>query len=520
MIAQTLARLTPAEKAGLLLLAAVPGPTLDAGTAALLRDTGASGAVLFARNVENSAQLRALTAAIEDVCGRDGFPAVIASDEEGGRVQRLRDLGPPFPGAMAVGATGDPAYAEAVGRAIGARSRAHGLNVVLAPVCDVNSDPQNPVIGPRSYGEDPERVAAFAAAAVRGLTTAGGAATAKHFPGHGDTHLDSHTALPTVAHGLDRLRAVELVPFRAAIAAGVPLVMTAHIRFPALDPSGDPATLSAPVLGGLLRGALGFNGAIISDAMNMAAIAAHYGVVEGCVRSIIAGADLVEPLTDEREVVAALVAAVESGRLPMARLDDAARRVLRLRSGLAVGAAPEADASSVGGRVAAAGVTLLAAPPGVLPLRRDAGVGVVEFALDAGSRAEEGGAAASPLLRAFGEWFSAARGATVHAAYPSTDEIAAATALAQGCDVLVIGTRDAHLYPAQAAARAALLRFGTPAAVVALRAPYDLAGLEGVALLATYGDEPDALAVAAAICAGAYVAHGRLPVTMGVPRST
>ncbi len=520
-IERTLARMTPAEKAGLLLLASVPGPSLDRDTGAMLRDTGASGAVLFAPNVASSAQLRALTAAIEGACGREGFPALIASDEEGGRVQRLRDLGPPFPGAMAVAATGDLALAEAVGRAIGERSRAHGLNVVFAPVADVNSDPDNPVIGPRSYGENPQAVAAFVAAAVRGLAAAGVAATAKHFPGHGDTRLDSHVALPTIAHGLDRLRATELVPFRAAIAAGVPLVMTAHIRFPALDGSGDPATLSAPILGGLLRGELGFDGVIISDAMNMAAIRDHYGVAEGCVRSIIAGADLVEPLMREREVAAALAAAAASGRLPMGRLDDAARRVLRLRRGLAAGAtAGDADATqeahaALVRRVARAGVTLLDGPAGVphgeeMRFRRDAAMGVIEFTLDYGSRAEAGGAggvASSPLLAAFRERFPAARGMTLDGMLPPTAERERAAALVRGCDALVIGTRDAHLHAVQAAARDALLRLhasggaGRPTAVVSLRAPYDLAGLAGVARVAAYGDEPDALAAAAAICA-------------------
>lgn len=522
VIALALARMTTAEKVGHLLLAAIPGPELDADTETTLRDCHIGGAVLFTRNVVSAAQLRGLTNALQAVCGRDGLPALIAADEEGGRVQRLRGLGASFPSAMALGAAGDPALAESVGYAIGEKLRVHGLNVALAPVTDVNVNPANPVIGTRSYGEDPVAVATCVAATVRGLTRAGVAATAKHFPGHGDTHLDSHRDLPTIPHGLDRLRGVELVPFRAAIAAGVPLVMTAHIRFPALDAAGLPATLSAPVLHGLLRDELGFAGVVISDAMTMRAIRDHYGVVEGCVRAVIAGNDLIEPLEGEREVAAALVAATESGRLSLARLDDAARRVLRLRHRLAsqpaagVGAVDSDAHRALVRTVAARSVTLLHAPPGILPLAPGAAVGVVEFALEAASQAEEGAAAAgdSPLLAAFQEQFPRARGVVVHAAYPDAGEIAAAHALAAGCAALVIGTRDADRFPAQADIRDALLRSGKPAVLLSLRAPYDLADMEGAALLATYGDHEDSLRVAAAICAGVLSPRGRLPVTV------
>ncbi|HYT25493.1 MAG TPA: glycoside hydrolase family 3 N-terminal domain-containing protein, partial [Actinomycetota bacterium] len=291
---------------------------------------GLGGVVLYARNVASPAQVERLTAAL-----RAERPALlVATDEEGGDVTRLEAAtGSSYPGNLALGAAGDPALTRAVGAALGADLAAAGISLDFAPVADVNSNPANPVIGVRSFGADPGRVAAHVVAMVEGLQGAGVAACAKHFPGHGDTAVDSHLELPT-AGGDAATLAGALVPFRAAVAAGVRCVMTAHVRVPAYGE--DPATLDRRVLTGLLREELGFDGLVVTDALEMRAIAGTVGFGEGGVRALTAGADAlciggghtgegtVDLLRD------AVVDAVRAGRLAEERLAEAAARVARV----------------------------------------------------------------------------------------------------------------------------------------------------------------------------------------------
>lgn len=525
MLDQSRARMTLAEKTGQCVLATIPGTRLDAATAAHLRDGRYGGVVLFSRNITSVAQTCALTAAIRDLLTVDGLPPIIGVDQEGGRVRRLMPEATATPSAMALGATGDPALVRRTGEVVGRELRALGINTDFAPVADVNNNPRNPVIGTRSFGESPQRVGAMVVAFADGLRAAGVAATVKHFPGHGDTHVDSHLALPTIPHVLDRLRAVELTPFVAAIGAGVPLVMTAHIVFPALEPGGLPATLSRRILHDLLRAEMGFDGVVISDAMVMNAIADTYGVVDGSVRAVIAGNDLVEPLAHDAETatVAGLRAAVDDGRLSVEQLDASVERILRLKRWLAAqgDAPPIAVVGSPEHRALVraaveASVTLLDARPGALPIATGASIAVVEFALQTAHAAEERQIAPSPVQEAFAGRFANVRGIALDATDPSPDDLAAARALAASASVLVLATRDANLFPAQAAAIAALRAAAPPTILVSLRAPYDLADHPwAAARLATYGDLPASLDVVAAICAGARAAQGRLPVSVG-----
>ncbi|MDE9367598.1 glycoside hydrolase family 3 N-terminal domain-containing protein [Luteipulveratus sp. YIM 133132] len=296
---------------------------------------GLGGICLFGHNIESPAQLCALT---DDAHGLG--PVVVGVDEEGGIVSRLgARTGSRHVGAAALGVVDDVALTEAVAGQIAIDLRAVGVDLDLAPVADVTSDLQNPVIGVRSFGTEPEHVARHTRAFVQGLQRLGVAACAKHFPGHGDTSVDSHAGLPRIAVDLETLRRRELLPFAAAVEAGVQVVMTAHIVFEALD--DRPATVSAPVMR-LLRDELRFDGVITSDAMDMGAIVDSIGLAEGCVQAVVAGVDLVglgNPVLnapqreDERTFVAALDALVEaatSGRLPLERLRQAAGRVDRL----------------------------------------------------------------------------------------------------------------------------------------------------------------------------------------------
>ncbi|MFD5629228.1 glycoside hydrolase family 3 protein [Streptomyces sp. NPDC127072] len=290
---------------------------------------GLASVGLFGRNIASPDQLAALTAQLR--AERDDV--LVAIDEEGGDVTRLEvRTGSSFPGNHALGAVDDVSLTHDVAFELGRRLAACGVNLNWAPSADVNSNPDNPVIGVRSFGADTDLVARHTAAYVTGLQAAGVAACTKHFPGHGDTAVDSHHALPRIDVDRPVLDARELAPFRAAIAAGTRAVMSAHILVPALD-ADHPATLSRRILTGLLRGELGYDGLIVTDGMEMRAIAAAYGIERGSVLAIAAGADAIcvgGGLADDdtvRLLRDALVSAVRTGELPEERLADAAARV-------------------------------------------------------------------------------------------------------------------------------------------------------------------------------------------------
>ncbi|MFF8970408.1 glycoside hydrolase family 3 protein [Streptomyces sp. NPDC014995] len=318
---------------------------------------GLASVGLFGRNIASPEQLASLTAQLR--AERDDV--LVAIDEEGGDVTRLEvRTGSSFPGNHALGAVDDTELTRDVAAELGRRLAACGVNFNWAPSADVNSNPANPIIGVRSFGADPGLVARHTAAYVAGLQSAGVAACTKHFPGHGDTAVDSHLALPRIDADPAVLAERELTPFRAAIAAGTRAVMSAHILVSALDPD-RPATLSRRILTDLLRGDLGYDGLIVTDGMEMRAVAAAYGMERGSVLAIAAGADAIcvgGGLADDetvRRLRDALVAAVRTGELPEERLADAAQRVRSLARWSA-SAAPSAE-----GRAARADVGLLAA---------------------------------------------------------------------------------------------------------------------------------------------------------------
>lgn len=309
----------------------VPGPTLDPATKAHLAEYKFGGVCLFRKNIESIEQLRILVRDIREVLGPDAW---IAIDQEGGAVQRVLELAQ-APSAMAIGATDDPKMAEAVGAAVGRGLISLGINWNFAPVLDVNTNPDNPVIGDRSFGSNPKRVAEIALAWGKGLESAGVMAAVKHFPGHGDTAIDTHLDLPLVRKGLPELEQTELFPFREAIRSGFGAIMTAHILYPELDPN-HPATLSPTILQGLLRQRMGFKGVIITDALDMQAITKRYTIEAAAFTSIRAGADMILSL-GTREVQAtqakALAEAIENGAIPtdqfkasLKRLEDAVTR--------------------------------------------------------------------------------------------------------------------------------------------------------------------------------------------------
>jgi len=261
---------------------------------------------------------------------RSRLPLLISADLEWGAGMRVVGA-TAFPMIMSAGATGDERDAYTIGRVAAREGRAVGIHVNFAPDADVNNNPLNPIINIRSFGEDPRAVARLVRAYVRGLQENGMLATLKHFPGHGDTDLDSHIGLPTIRADYSRLDTLELVPFRAGIEAGAEIVMSAHIAFPALTGGDDPATLSSAVLTGVLRDSLRFRGIVVTDALMMGSIVAKYGAGEAAVRAFVAGSDLLLMPADPDSAIASMAAAVASGRISAARLDASVRRVLQAK---------------------------------------------------------------------------------------------------------------------------------------------------------------------------------------------
>jgi len=325
------------EKIGQMLLL---GWQTNAHADALVTEFASGGVILMGRNIRTPAQTSAQIKHLQALARRHALPALfVAVDQEGGRVQRL---GPPrypaHPSARDIGQSSDPATnARQTAAAIGRELKSLGFNWDFAPVLDVDSNPGNPIIGDRSYSADPDTVATLGIAAVGGFQTdAGILACGKHFPGHGDTETDSHFALPTIRRSRAALDAVELVPFRAAIAAGLAAIMTAHILFPALDPA-LPATLSPAILTGLLRQELGFTGLIITDDLEMRGVADTWGAPEAAVLAVSAGADILlccHEWETQRAIHAALIAAVQTGRLAESRLDQSLERIAAAKTKL------------------------------------------------------------------------------------------------------------------------------------------------------------------------------------------
>lgn len=279
--------------AGQHIMSGLPGTEIDPAFAALVRECKVGNVILFRRNVKNAAQLARLCASLRElIVSETGMEPFIAIDQEGGVVSRFSPDMATTPGAMALAAAGGDAPYRAA-RLTAAQLRAAGVNFDLAPVLDVNSNPLNPVIGVRSFGDLPEEAAERAMGFMRGLLDGGVMACGKHFPGHGDTDTDSHIGLPRVDKSREQLEECELLPFRRAIEAGIPAIMSSHVLFPALEPEKLPATMSRRILTGLLREELGFGGVIISDCMEMDAVAKFYGTVNGAAAALKAGADIV-----------------------------------------------------------------------------------------------------------------------------------------------------------------------------------------------------------------------------------
>jgi beta-N-acetylhexosaminidase len=317
---------------GQLLIGSLPGTTIPPELRSLAREFQLGGIILFARNVEAPEQVGELSLDAQSMAGE--LPLWVSVDQEGGRVARLRAPFTEWPPMAVLGRSGDAPLASRFAAALAAELKAVGITLDYAPVLDIHTNPKNPVIGDRALAKDADMVARLGAAIVRGLQDNGVAACGKHFPGHGDTSVDSHLELPIVEHPPDRIRRVECVPFREAIRAEVAFIMTAHLLVPSLDEE-QPATLSPRIVQELLRDELGYQGVILSDDLEMKALASTWAVPDAAVQAIAAGCDGVLVCSGGLEAQAAtleaLVHAAEDGRIPYTRVDDALSRQRRAK---------------------------------------------------------------------------------------------------------------------------------------------------------------------------------------------
>ncbi|SCF34286.1 beta-N-acetylhexosaminidase [Micromonospora viridifaciens] len=541
-VMRTLHRMTLEEKVGQLFTTRVYGETADTTDPASVQmnrsflgvDNAAQavaryhlgGFVYFAYagNTNSPQQVAGLSNGIQQVAVAQpsGVPLLLSTDQEQGAVVRLGPPATQFPGNMALGAGRSVDDAGTAARITGQELRAVGINQDLAPVADVNVNPANPVIGVRSFGEDPSIAADMVAAQVTNYQAAGVAATVKHFPGHGDTAVDSHSGLPVIAHSRAELDRIDLPPFRAAIARGADAIMTAHIVVPALDPSGDPATLSHPILTGLLRQELGYDGVVVTDSLGMAGVRQKYGDARVPVLALRAGVDILVNPPVMQVAYDAVREAVRNGELTEQRIDESVTRILRLKWRRGVVAAPFVDPAAVSRTVGTPdhlAVAQAISDRTTTLLRTDAALPI-----PAGHRILVTGwddPAAPTTTQALGAALGR-HGVTPDVlstgANPTAARIDAAVAAARQHDTTVVLTNRAtgdagqqRLVKAVAAAR-------VPLVVIAVRDPYDVTMFPDVpAYLATYAFNGVAMDSLAGVLTGAIPPAGRLPVAIPDP---
>ncbi|MET9829246.1 glycoside hydrolase family 3 protein [Streptomyces sp. NPDC006385] len=454
-----------------------------------------------------------------------GLPVLISTDQEHGIVCRVGKPATLFPGAMAIGAGGSRTDARTLGRIAGQELKALGIRQNYSPVADVNVNPANPVIGVRSFGAEPDAVAGMVAAEVAGYQRAlQVAATAKHFPGHGDTAVDSHYGFPVITHTREQWETLDAPPFRAAVRAGIDSIMTAHIMVPALDDSGDPATLSHPILTGILREELGYDGVVVTDSLGMEGVRTKYGDDRVPVLALKAGVDQLLNPPSLDIAWNAVLKAVRDGELTEARLDESILRILRLKAKLRLFDEPYVSQGGVdrnvgtashlrtADRVADRTTTLLVNDGPLLPLSRRTHPKVLVVGADPASPSGTTGPPTGVLAAALTELGFTATALSTGTA-PSATTIARAVAAAREADAVVVGTYNVTAGSAQKALVEQLLATGRPVVAVAIRNPYDVAQLPAVpAFLASYSWTDVELRAAARVIAGRVAPRGRLPV--------
>ena len=523
---ELVAKMDVQEKVGQLVIVSFETTEVDTKTEAWLRTNKIGNVIVYAKNIENAEQATMLTGQLQStIRGATQIPAFIGIDQEGGMVNRVRECVTIFPSPMAI-AAGRHENLYSLAWSMADELSGMGFNMNFAPVLDVNSNPDNPVIHLRSYGDDPKAVASFASTWIKGLQEGGVVSVAKHFPGHGDTGEDSHFALPTVNKTLDQLKETELIPFETAIRSGVSAIMTSHILFPKIEKEKIPATLSKTIITDLLKDELGYNGIVISDSLQMDAIQSHYGMAEAAVQAIQAGVDMLilgdgkvlQPDSEDVQtpVIEALIEAVNQGTISAERLDDAVLSILRIKNDYGLfedngefNHAPyEIDLEShqvLVQETTDQSMTLIRDEISALPLPTDSTLFIsfpcvypLEF-----DKKSFGEVAADSL---FG------KAVNVHQD-PTQSEIDDILQWASGYDTLVLLVYNMTDSPNQKNLLDQLLETEKPVVVICAGSPYDLQYLnDAPTVLCTYGYTPAAVQSIISVLNGTLLPEGKLPV--------
>ncbi len=524
------------EQIGQLLMVGFWGSTPSQEIIDLIQRYQVGNIILFSRNVRDARQVLELTQGLQMIAKAAGhhYPLLIAIDQENGIVQRLGEAVTIFPGNMALGAIGSEEIAYKVALATGRELKALGINMNLAPVVDVNNNPANPVIGVRSFGEDPQQVARLGSAMVKGYHTAGMLSCLKHFPGHGDTAVDSHLALPMIPYALQRLEALELVPFRSGIEAGAESVMIGHVSFPALTQHDMlPATLSPAIVQELLREKLGFNGVLLSDCMEMKAISETFGTQLAAVMALQAGIDLVlvsHHYTLQRGSIEAIQQAVQTHELSPQAVQQAAERVLRLKayslswndilSSTTLPAYIGCEAhAQLQNQAYELSTTLVRNEDALLPLQMNSGKRIVVLSPQRNTMTMvEDRYYSDDALAAIIEQYHTnmsilpVRSQGAHKGHSYYDALLQKTG---ETDIFIVATVNAHLDEQQAELVRYLISAGRRIIGIAVRNPYDLLAFPQLrTFLVTYEYTRPALVSAVRVLFGERQARGHLPVSI------
>ena len=525
-----------AKKAGQLLVIGFDGKSVPSYIKELIHQYHIGGIILFARNIGTPWEVLKLTTGLQQEAKKAGYkhPLLICLDQENGVVRRLGEGTTLLPGSMALGATDNPDNAYKIGLATGKELKALGINWNLAPVADVNNNPENPVISVRSFGESPDTVAAFTTAAMKGMQDAGVATTLKHFPGHGDTAVDSHLDLPVISHSIDRLQSVELKPFQTAIEAEADTVMTAHVYFPSIEQEpGIPATLSKKVITGLLRERLGFQGVVTTDCMEMNAIANGIGTEKGAVTAFQAGVDIIMVShTFDRQLGALneIIQSIETGVITESAVDKSIQRINSMKqkyltwdelSLVENPTVPEIVGSKqhqqLAYQVYEESITIVKNED-IIPLKLTEDKSVLVIQPDNGNtmQAEDKSYSNLSLGKAIQEYYPTADIYQLSQQITST-EINEIINKSKHYETIIIGTLSVNEGSPQIALVESLVEIHASVIVIAMRSPYDWNYLPGVsAYINTYEFTYPALQVAAAAVFGKVEVSGKLPVSLKV----
>jgi beta-N-acetylhexosaminidase len=520
------------EQIGQLFMVGLPGTTPNQEIIELIERHHVGNIIFFQRNLQNIQQIRKLTQELQQRARTSGqrFPLLIATDQENGMVRRFGEQTTIFPGNMALGAIGSEEMAYQIAQATGRELLALGINMSLAPDVDVNNNPANPVIGVRSFGENPELVARLGSAMVRGYRNAEIVTTLKHFPGHGDTSTDSHLALPVIPFSLERLEEIELVPFKAAIAAGADAVMIAHLLLPQLMQNAElPSTVSPEIVRGLLREKLGFQGLIMTDCLEMNAISETIGTERGALLALQAGNDLIlvsHRFDRQLDSIELVKQAVKNGSLAMETITEAAERVLSLKqrycSWEKLAATPGLEVilseehQQLRNQAYELSTTLVKNEQGLIPLhlKEEQELLALFLAPKNYTRAIDGYQADLHFVQALQKRHANTETLVIPALATAESEAKLHEAIADA-DMLLVVTFNAHLDWSQAQHVQRLLDSGKAVIGLAIFNPYDLLAFPHLGTyLVTYESTQPALLSATKVLFGEITAQGRLPVTV------